>query len=60
MLASVGATSILDLKDKGFVKVQGKIVFEDYAKILYTLEHFNDIGIAIGQLTLPDVYSQSV
>ena len=54
-----GATSILDLRDKGFVKVHGKIVFEDYAKILYTLEHFNDIGIAIGQLTLPDIYSQS-
>ena len=43
-------TTIEDLRDKGFVRVKGKIIFEDYTKILYTLEHFNEIGRAFGEL----------
>ena len=43
-------TTIKDLRDKGFVRVKGKIIFEDYTKILYTLDNFNDIGRAIGEL----------
>lgn len=52
-------TDIFALRDKGFVKVHGKIVFEDYARILHLLAHFNEIGMALGELTLPNVYSQS-
>lgn len=43
-------TTIEDLRDKGFVRVKGKIIFEDYTKILYTLDHFNEIGRAFGEL----------
>ena len=51
-------TNITDLRDKGFVKIKGKVVFEDYAKILYTLEYFNTIGKAIGELTFQDTLKQ--
>ena len=51
-------TNITDLRDKGFVKIKGKVVFEDYAKILFTLEHFNTIGKAIGELTFQDTLKQ--
>lgn len=44
------ATTIDDLRSKSFVKVKGKIVFEDYSKILYTLENFNEVGRAIAAL----------
>lgn len=44
------ATTIDDLRSKTFVKVKGKIVFEDYSKILYTLENFNEVGRAIAAL----------
>ena len=42
--------TIEDLRDKGFVKIKGKIIFEDYTKILYMLEHFNEIGRSLGEL----------
>lgn len=45
-------TVIADLRDKSFIKVKGKIIFEDYEKILYTLQHFNEIGRAIGELSM--------
>lgn len=51
-------TNVTDLRDKGFVKIKGKVVFEDYAKILFTLEHFNTIGKAIGELTFQDTLKQ--
>lgn len=47
-------TSIEDLKDKGFVKIKGKIIFENYDKILDILEHFNDVGRSVGELTIQD------
>lgn len=43
-------TTIDDLHDKSFVKVKGKIIFEDYSKILNTLENFNEVGRAIAAL----------
>lgn len=43
-------TTIADLKDKNFIRVKGKVVFEDYPRLLYTLEHFNEIGSAFGEL----------
>lgn len=60
LLYEVKAETVMsDLIDKSFVKVKGKIVFEDYARILYTLEHFNEIGTAIGELTLRDELEQA-
>ena len=50
-------TTIEDLHDKGFVRVKGKIIFEDYTKILYTLEHFNEIGRAFGELQNLEVFN---
>lgn len=50
-------TTIDDLRDKGFVRVKGKIIFEDYTKILYTLEHFNEIGRAFGELQNLEVFN---
>ena len=55
LFESVKETSINELKNKSFIKVKGKIIFEDYAKILYTLEHFNAIGRAVGELLMQDV-----
>ncbi len=43
-------TTIEELRSIGFVKVRGKIVFEDHSKILYILENFNDVGRAIAAL----------
>lgn len=43
-------TKIEDLRDKRFIRVKGKVIFEDYTKILYTFEHFNEIGRAFGEL----------
>lgn len=43
-------TTITDLKDKSFIRVKGKVVFEDYPRLLYTLDHFNEIGRAFGEL----------
>lgn len=51
-------TNITDLRDKGFIKIKGKVIFEDYAKILSTLEHFNTIGRAIGELSFQDTLKQ--
>lgn len=50
-------TTIEDLRDKGFVRVKGKIIFEDYTKLLYTLENFNEIGRALGELQNLEVFS---
>lgn len=47
-------TSIEDLRDKGIVRIKGKIIFEDFEKILYTLEHFNEVGRSVGELTIQD------
>lgn len=43
-------TTISDLSDINFVRVKGKAIFEDYSKLLYTIEHFNEIGKAFGEL----------
>lgn len=55
LFESVKETNISELKDKSFIKVKGKIIFENYAKILYTLEHFNTIGRAVGELSMQDI-----
>ena len=52
LFESVKETGITDLRDKSFIKVKGKIIFEDYEKILYTLQHFNEIGRALGELSM--------
>lgn len=31
-----------DLRDKSFVKISGKIIFNDYSKMASTLEQFNE------------------
>lgn len=54
LFESVKETKITELKDKSFIKVKGKIIFENYAKILYTLEHFNAIGRAVGELSMQE------
>lgn len=38
------------LRGKGFVKVSGRISVHDYSNTLKTIEHFNEIGKAIGYL----------
>lgn len=43
-------TAISDLQGKNFIRVKGKIIFEDYAKIQYTIDHFNEIGRAFAEL----------
>lgn len=51
MLHDITQESTIDeLRDKGFVRVKGKIIFEDYTKVLYMLEHFNEMGKAMGEL----------
>lgn len=52
LFEAVKETDITDLRDKSFIKVKGKIIFEDYEKILYTLQHFNEIGRAVGELSM--------
>ena len=49
-------TTIDNLRDKGFVRVKGKIIFEDYPKILYILDHFNEIGRAFGEIQNKDAF----
>lgn len=46
------------LKDKGFVRVRGKIFFSDFAKTLFTIDHFNEIGKAIGSLQFQSLLQQ--
>lgn len=46
------------LKEKGFVRVKGKIFFSDYAKTLFTIDHFNEIGKAVGSLQLQPLLQQ--
>lgn len=46
------------LKDKGFVRVRGKIFFSDFAKTLFTIDHFNEIGKAIGSLQFHSLLQQ--
>ena len=36
------------LKGKGFVKISGKIAINDYSNMLNAIDHFNDIGKAVG------------
>ena len=43
-------STIDDLKDKNFVRLKGKIIFEDYARIQYTIDNFNDLGKAFAEL----------
>lgn len=50
-------TPIEDLRGKGFVRLKGKIIFEDYSKVLYTLEHFNEIGRALGELQNAEAFN---
>lgn len=41
---------LTDLLDKGFVRIYGKVVFCDYARMQYIIDNFNNIGRAIGSL----------
>ena len=51
LLYDIKSTDVLsDLLDKGFVRIRGKIVFCDYARMQYIIENFNNIGRAIGSL----------
>ncbi len=51
LLYSVNKDDTLDsLRGKGFVKISGRITIHDYSNTLDTIEHFNDIGKAIGFL----------
>lgn len=43
---------IASLKDKGFVKITGQILFSDYGKMRDTIEHFNELGRAFGEIQL--------
>ena len=43
-------STIDDLKDKNFVRLKGKIIFEDYARIQYTIDNFNVLGKAFAEL----------
>lgn len=53
MLYEVTNTDTVDsLKDKKLVKVTGKLVFSDYGKLRDTIEHFNVLGRAFGELQL--------
>lgn len=42
--------NLTDLLDKGFVRIHGKVVFCDYARMQYIIDNFNNIGRAIGSL----------
>lgn len=41
---------IASLSDKGFVKITGQILFSDYGKMRDTIEHFNELGRALGEI----------
>lgn len=41
---------IASLRDKGFVKITGQILFSDYGKMRDTIEHFNELGRAFGEI----------
>lgn len=43
---------IASLRDKGFVKITGQILFSDYGKMRDTIEHFNELGRAFGEIQL--------
>lgn len=49
---------ISDLQDKGFVRIRGKIIFCDYARMQYIIENFNNIGRALGRLQGATFYEQ--
>ena len=54
MLYEVTSDDTIDtLKDKRIVKVTGKLVFNDYSKLRDTIEHFNELGRAFGELQQP-------
>lgn len=52
------STKIEDLRDKSFVKIKGRIIFEDYSTIINTLENFNDVGRAIAFLQNEGIQNQ--
>lgn len=43
-----------NLEKFNFIKVSGRIVFNDAERLEYTLKNFNDIGYAIGYASLPE------
>lgn len=43
---------IASLRDKGFVKITGQILFSDYGKMRDTIEHFNELGRTFGEIQL--------
>lgn len=47
-------TTFEDLRGKEFVRVKGKVVFEDYDRMIYTLEHLNELGRALGEISHPE------
>lgn len=56
MLHVVTNTDTIDsLNDKKLVKVSGKLVFSDYGKLRDTIDHFNDLGRAFGELQYSSV-----
>lgn len=38
------------LQSKGFVRLHGKIIFCDYARMQYVIDKFNDVGRALGNM----------
>lgn len=43
-------TTIKDLQDKSFVRVRGKVIFEDFNRLRNIIADFNEIGRAFGEL----------
>lgn len=43
-------TTIESLREKSFIRIKGKIIFEDFNRLRYIIENFNEIGRAMGEL----------
>lgn len=56
MLYEVSSKDTIDsLKVKKLIKVSGKLVFGDYGMLRDTIEHFNELGHAFGELQIKPI-----
>jgi hypothetical protein len=51
---------INQIKDYSFVKITGRVVFNDLKQIEHTIKNFNSIGEALGYITMKAAYDKEV
>ncbi|MEO7990064.1 MAG: hypothetical protein ABI663_11010 [Chryseolinea sp.] len=54
------AIKIEDIKNYSFVKITGRVVFNDLKQIGDTISNFNSLGEALGYLTMKNAYDKEV